>query len=124
MAFPIPVAGLMPVDPGWANVLLARWGHNRGPCERLFGLEAWTLDVDGLGAVAVAISASTVSGHVAGQEKGEPVHLLRSEIVELARLCADPAQRWATRPMLRLWREVAARRWPHWPVAAAVAYSQ
>jgi hypothetical protein len=52
------------------------------------------------------------------------VNLLRGEVVELGRLCAAPEDRWATRPMLRLWREVAAPRWPHWAVSAAVAYSQ
>jgi hypothetical protein len=46
------------------------------------------------------------------------------EVAELGRLCSAPDARWATRPMLRLWREVAAPRWPHWPVRAAVAYSQ
>jgi hypothetical protein len=46
------------------------------------------------------------------------------EVVELGRLCSDPAQAWANRVMLRLWREVCARRWPHWPVRAAVSYSQ
>src|SRR6266567_4603938 len=49
---------------------------------------------------------------------GAPVRLACKEVVELGRLCADPAQRWATRPMLRLWREVAARRWPYWTPAA------
>jgi hypothetical protein len=46
------------------------------------------------------------------------------EVVELGRLCSAPDARWSTRPMLRLWREVAAPRWPYWPVQAAVAYSQ
>jgi hypothetical protein len=26
--------------------------------------------------------------------------------------------------MLRVWREVFARRWPYWPVRAAISYSQ
>jgi hypothetical protein len=123
LSFPLPIAGLTPVSLSWANVLLARWGHYLGPCERPFGAEAWVLEVESR-AVAVAVGASTVSEHVSGADHGEPVRLARGEVVELARLCADPAQRWATRPMLRLWREVAAPRWPYWPVTAAVAYSQ
>ena len=113
--FCAPVAGIVPVSTGEANALLTRWGHYLGPCERPFGQEGWVLDVDGT-PVAVAVSASTVSATTAGGYK-------RDEIVELARLCSDPQQRWATRPMLRLWREVAARRWSYWPVRAAVAYS-
>jgi hypothetical protein len=138
LAFPLPVAGLMPVSPEWANALLVRWGHYLGPCSRPFGVQAWTLDIESC-AVAVAVSASTVSEHVpylqtipvyevTGRHQiGELTHrvrLKRGELVELARLCADPAERWATRPMLRLWREVAAPRWPYWPVTHAVAYSQ
>ena len=125
LAFSMPVAGLSAADPDWVNVLLKRWGHNLGPVKRPFGSQAWSLDVDGV-AVAVAVSVSTVSAHVIGTENGQPVRLERGEVVELGRLCADPAQRWATRPMLRLWREVAARRWgyEYWPPIAAVAYSQ
>lgn len=123
LAFAMPVAGLMPVDPDWANVLLARWQHRLGPINRPFGCEAWTLDIDGLGPVAVAVSVSTVSEHVSGTEDGQRIQLPRGELVELGRLCADPDQRWATRPMLRLWREVAARRWPYWALTAAVSYS-
>ena len=48
----------------------------------------------------------------------------REEVVELARLCVNPDHRWATRVVLRLWREVAAPRWKCWPIRAAVAYSQ
>lgn len=118
--FCAPVAGLVPITVGEANVLLVRWGHNLGPCRRPFGQEAWVLDIEGR-SVAVAISASTVSEHVRCADASQ---LRRDEIVELARLCADPAERWATRPMLRLWREVAAPRWPFWVVVAAVAYSQ
>ena len=108
-------AGMAPVAVEQANALLRRWGHYLGPCQRPFGAEGWVLEVDGM-PVAVAISASTVSATVAG--------LPRGRVVELARLCSHPGQRWATRPMLRLWREVAAPRWRYWPVVAAVAYSQ
>jgi hypothetical protein len=118
--FCAPIAGLVPVSEGEANQLLVRWGHDLGPCERPFGSEAWVLDIDGR-AVSVAISASTVSANI-------PCPLLdrtyeRGQVVELARLCSDPAERWATRPMLRLWREIAAPRWSYWPVLAAVSYS-
>lgn len=149
----IPVAGLTPIGKDRANYLLAKWQHNLGPIDRPFGAEYWALEVESE-AVAVAVSASTVSEHVAGKDKtrpcpacdgtgfkpktdgdacpdcdgsgkGEPVWLERGEILELARLCADPVHRnWATQPMLRLWRQVAAPRWPHWPVVAAVSYSQ
>lgn len=112
--FCAPVCGLVPVSIGEANQLLSRWGHYLGPSTRPFGQEGWVLDVDGR-AVSVAVSASTVSRTVA--------EFFRGEVVELARLCSDPAERWATRPMLRLWRQVAAPRWSYWPVKAAVAYS-
>lgn len=123
LSFPLPIAGLTPISLPWANTLLDRWGHYLGPCERPFGFEAWALEVESR-AVAVAVSCSTVSEHISGEDSDGPVRFVRGELVELARLCADPDQRWATRPMLRLWREVAAPRWPYWPVTAAVAYSQ
>lgn len=115
LTFPMPVAGLTPVALHHANTLLARWGHYLGPVNRPFGAQSWVLDVAGE-PVSVAVSCSTVSETAAG--------LHRSELVELARLCSAPQQRWATRPMLRLWREIAAPSWPYWPVTAAVAYSQ
>jgi hypothetical protein len=111
----LPVAGLSVIPLATANALLARWGHYLGPVSRPFGSQAWALDVAGE-PVSVAVSCSTVSETAAG--------LRRGELVELARLCSDPSARWATRPMLRLWREVAAPRWPYWPVTAAIAYSQ
>ena len=123
LAFNMPVAGLTKVDLDWANVLLARWGHNLGPVNRPFRSEAWVLEIESV-AVAVAVSASIVSEHVTGTDHGEAVTLRRDEVVECARLCSDPAQNWATRPMLRLWREVAAPRWACWPVRTAVSYSQ
>jgi hypothetical protein len=131
LSFLIPVAGLTPVSKDRANYLLAKWEHYLGPVSRPFGTECWALEVESE-AVAVAVSASTVSEHVAyhqtipvwqaggGCQVGKltyRVRLRRDQIVELAR-------QWATQPMLRLWREIAAPRWPHWPVIAAVAYSQ
>lgn len=111
----MPLAGLTPVSLATANTLLERWGHYLGPVRRPFGSQCWVLDVCG-DPVSVAVSCSAVSATSAGMRRGE--------LVELARLCSDPEQRWATRPMLRMWREVAAPRWPYWPVKAAIAYSQ
>ena len=50
----VPVAGLVPVDLGVANELLVRWDHNLGPCNRPFGVEAWTFDVDGIPVAVVS----------------------------------------------------------------------
>ena len=113
---PVPaLVGLTAVPVTEVNDLLLEWGHNLGPVQRPFRQEGWALELDGE-PVSVAVSASIVSATVK--------HLARTEVVELARLCTDPAHRWATRVMLRLWREVAAPRWACWPVRAAVAYSQ
>ena len=141
-AFNLPVAGLLPVPLARANSLLEKWGHYLGPVNRPFGSQSWTFEVAGQ-AVAVAVSASTVSEHVAyldslpifaltkkgrlGEQVGQltyRVRLSRGELVELARLCSAPDCHWATRPMVRLWREVAAPLWPHWQLTAAIAYSQ
>jgi hypothetical protein len=107
-------AGLTAVAVDQANALLIDWGHYLGPCNRPFGAEGWVLEVAGQ-PVSVAISASIVGPTAAGM----PMR----ELVELARLCSAPTARWATRPMLRLWREVAGPAWRYWPVRAAVAYS-
>jgi hypothetical protein len=135
LGFNMPVAGLTPVSLARANVLLERWGHYLGPINRPFGSESWVLEVESE-PVAVAVGASIVSEHIAWDEKrtegdGDETKIIverhtlpRDELVELGRLCSDPGARWATRPMLRLWREVAAPRWPYWKVTAAVAYSQ
>jgi hypothetical protein len=109
-----PAAGFFETDLKAANELVADWGHYLGPSNRPFGAQAWRLDVAGQ-PVAAAISASTVSPTVAGYSRGA--------VVELARLCTRPGDQWATRVMLRLWRELGARAWPYWDVAAAVAYS-
>ena len=111
----VPMAALVPLSVPVTNDLLVRWGHRFGPVHRPFRSEAFALEVDGV-PVALAVSASVVSGTVAG--------FRRQEAVELARLCASPEHRWATRVMLRLWREVCAPRWKCWPVRVAVAYSQ
>jgi hypothetical protein len=111
----VPIAGLYPLDVAEANRLLVAWGHNLGPLNRPFTMLAYAVELDGR-PVSLAMSASTV-GATAG---GYP----RTAVVELARLCTDPAHRWATRVMLRLWREACAPRWPDWPVVAALSYSQ
>jgi hypothetical protein len=110
---PPAAAGLHQIPVDDANDLLVAWGHYLGACHRPFGQQAWALVV-GTDAVAVAVSASAVAQTTAGYRRGE--------LVELARLAAG--ERWARRVMLRLWREVAAPVWPHWPVRVAIAYSQ
>lgn len=112
-----PVAELGEVNIDLANDLLDRWQHYLGPCRRPFGRQAWCLQIGGR-PVAVAVSASAVSSHIVGPGD-ERLH--RHQLVELARLCS--AEPWVTRVMLRLWRELAAPAWPHWPVDAAIAYS-
>ena len=111
----VPIVGLMPMSLEDANALLVEWGHQLGPCERPFRSEAFGLELDGR-VISVAISASTVGSPVAGYR--------RQEVVELARQASDPAYRWATRVMIRLWREACAPRWECWPVKAAVSYSK
>ena len=112
--FETPIVGLMPIDVATANARLVEWGHRLGPCNRPFGQRAYALALGGR-PVSVAISASVVSATVAG--------FRRNEVVECARLCSDPAEGWATRVMLRLWREACAPLWPFWTVLAAVSYS-
>lgn len=87
------------------------------PLVGLYGPDAAT---DALGPVSCAVSASTVSAHVRDEATG--AIWPRRECVELARLCSG--EPWATRVMLRLWREVCAPQWPHWPVKHLIAYSQ
>lgn len=98
--------------------LLDKWGHYLGACHRPYTMERHALLVHGE-PVATTVSASTVSSTVRATDGR---YWSRTEVVELARLAA--ADRWATRVMLRLWREVLAPAWPCWRVRAAVAYSQ
>jgi hypothetical protein len=60
-----------------ANALLVAWGHRLGP----FSQRGYALFVDSV-PVSLAMSASAVSGTVAG--------FRRDEVVELARLCSAP----------------------------------
>ena len=108
-----PIVGLVPYTIADANRLLERWEHKLGICARPFRQEAFALELDGK-PLAVAISASVVSDHVAGYK--------RNEVVELARLGRTPDAPWVLRVMLRLWRAVCAPRWSCWPVKAAVSY--
>lgn len=101
-----------------ANRLLVRWGHDLGPVNRSFRSEPWVFLVDGR-PMSVAVSCSIVSAHVS--DSASNVLYRPEQVVELARLAS--AERWATRLMLRWWREVGARRWECWPVKAAVSYS-
>src|SRR3972149_2228405 len=103
--FYAPIAALMPITVLSANELLEKWGHYLGAVNRPFRQEAYALELDGR-PISVTVSGSIVSDHVL--EYG------REEVVELARLCSSPEHRWATRVMLRLWREVAAPRWRCW----------
>lgn len=112
--FTMPVVGIMPMALEAANELLESWGHRLGSVHRPFHSEAFALEVQGA-PVSVAVSASIVSNHV--------LDFGRQEVVELARLCSHPEAPWATRVMLRLWREVCAPLWPCWPIKAAVSYS-
>ena len=111
----VSMAGVMPIPMANANTLLLAWGHNLGALSRPSPMHAYALELDGE-PISVAVSAFTVSNNVAGYD--------RTEVVECARLCTAPGHAWATRVMLRLWREVCAPRWPYYPVKAAVSYSQ
>jgi hypothetical protein len=109
---PLVALTVLPVET--ANRLLVEWGHRLGPCHRPFTQQAFSLELEDE-PISVAISASAVSATVAGYGRGQ--------VVECARLCSRPDAAWATRVMLRLWREVCARRWPDWDVLAAISYS-
>ena len=112
----VPMVALMPLGMRDGNRLLEEWGHYLGAVNRPYHQECFTLEMDDK-PVSVAVSGSIVSDHVKDC-------WAREEVVELTRLCSRPGCSWATLPMLRLWREVCAPRWPCWPVKVAVAYSQ
>jgi hypothetical protein len=102
-------------DAEASDDLLQFWGHYLGACNRPFGRQDWILTLESM-PIAVATSSSIVGTTAAGYPM--------QDVVELARLCTSPDHSWATRVILRLWREIGARRWPYWPIRAAVAYSQ
>lgn len=111
------IVQVVTIDRDTSDDLLTRWGHYLGPCRRPFGIQRHALIVAGE-PVATTVSATTVSAWVPTDTK----MMHREQLVELARLCSR--DRWATRVMLRLWREVIAPAWPYWPVEAAVSYSR
>lgn len=115
---PPAVVGLHEVDLAEANRLLVEWGHYLGECRRPFGSSSFVLVAAGR-PVAVAVSASIVSSTIGPDD--DPAEFRRGQVVELARLASG--ERWATRVMVRLWREVCAPAWPYWSPRAAVAYS-
>src|SRR6266487_3233430 len=105
-----PLVSFDRVTDGVADHLLEEWGNWLGGCNRPFGRQSFGLQLAEVGIIAVAVSASTVNPTCAGYN--------RQEVVELARLCAHPDHRWATRVTLRLWRETAPTCWSgkYWPV--------
>lgn len=111
----LPLVAADEIDVYDANQLLDMWGHSLGACERPFEQRAFVLQVDGW-PVAVTIHASPVSSTVDGEPRAEG-------LVELARICRHPDHPWATRPMLRLWREVFVHHWRSWPVRTAISYA-
>lgn len=114
---PPAVAAMVPLSRTEANRLLTDWGHTLGPCHRPFAQYHHALIVHGR-PVSLAVSASLVSPTVT-DETGTTWP--RSRCVEQARLCTRPGDNWATRVMLRLWRELVA---PTWPAAGLyVAYA-
>lgn len=115
----IPTVAVEEIEVDDANRLLVEWQHNLGPCNRPFGQQAFALHIDGH-PISVALSASMVSKHVSDIEGN--IVATRGETVELARLAS--AEPWATRVMIRLWREVHAHAWPYWPVWKAISYHQ
>jgi hypothetical protein len=121
-AFAQPLVGLVPVSVDEANALLEEWSHYLGPVTRPFPpTDAYVLDVEGE-PLAVATSDGIIGDTSAGFQ--------RCEAVELSRLCVRPGERWATRVMLRLWRERCGPKWrcvkprAGLPPLAAVAYSK
>ena len=111
----LPMCGVSPVSVDEANGLLIDWSHYLGPINRPCRQDAYVLEVH-QEPVSVAVSASIVSPTVEGYQ--------RPEVVELARLCTRPGESWATRVMLRLWRQLCAPLFCGWEIRAAVAYSQ
>lgn len=110
-----PIARWLVIDDARADVALVRWGHWLGACDRPFGRVSYGLEFEEE-LVAVAVSASTVNGSC------PPFR--RTEIIELARLCAHPDHRDLTRVALRLWRKTAPVEWSRqWAAQALVSYA-
>ena len=83
-----PLVSFDLVDNTTADELLSKWGHWLGGCHRPFGRQSFALKLHQR-IVSVAVSASTINGRCGGYS--------RSQAVELARLCSDPSQSWASR---------------------------
>jgi hypothetical protein len=109
-----PIVAFDVIENDEADLRLQEWGHWLGACNRPFGRQSFGLFIHNA-LVAVAVSASTVNGHCAGYK--------RSEVIELARLCAHPDHRDMTRVAIRLWRSIAPKAWPYWDSIALVSYS-
>src|SRR5262245_51541416 len=109
-----------------ANRLLVTWEHKLGPLNRPFRNDAFVLKL-GRRPIAVATSSSIIGPEVVGfrnlAERKDAVRWQRHEVIELSRLATAPDAAWASRVMLRLWREVFAPSWPCWKVFAAISYS-
>lgn len=114
-----PSMSIEAIDKADANRLFVAWGHPLGACERPFGQEFHVMLAKGR-AVAATATTSTVSSTLT-DEKGK--RWGRKQMVELARIARSPEDRWAMRPMLRLWREVLVNEWVHWPVQLAASYA-
>lgn len=112
-----PLASFDLIDNDLADSLLEEWGHWLGGCNRPFGRQSFGLHMGGIGIISVAVSASTVNETCGGYH--------RQECVELARQASHPEHNWATRVIVRLWRELAPAAWAaeQWPVVAVVSYS-
>lgn len=110
----LPAVAGVEADMDDVNRLLVEWDHSLGACNRPFEQRGHALLIDGE-PVAVTVSASIVSTTCGGDP--------RRGLVELARICRHPDRPWATRPMLRLWREVFAHQFASWPVHTAVSYA-
>lgn len=114
-----PSVSIEAIDKADANRLLVAWEHPLGACERPFGQDFHVMIAKGR-AAAVTVTTSTVSSTLR-DEQG--VTWPRKQMVELARIARSPEDRWAMRPMLRLWREVLAHEWTHWPFGLAASYA-
>lgn len=114
----VPMAGMYPITDAEANALLVGWEHKLGEIHRPYRVDSYVLEANDR-PVAVAVSASLVSDEISGTDKhGQRVHWGRQECVELARLAGEP---WATRLMIRLWRELCGSLWGR---QIAVSYSK
>jgi len=112
-----PLVAFERIDDGLADARLIEWGHWLGGCNRpCGGRQSFGLFLEG-DLISVAVSAMTIGPRSAERD--------RRTVVELARLCSDPAHRDMTRVAIRLWRKCAASAWSskYWPVEAYISYA-